>query len=134
MLKTPQNTFFIRWVFSQKHLLRTCETQKKFLMSGVTSLTHSLTCRSGCLNVELDTSVERRYNISCSCQVKTQASLLSKPVWQKFIQLSCIWLEETISRPPAVVSAAPRSLLLWRSGPPGHGELSGNRNWGSQLE
>lgn len=33
--------------------------QKKFLMSGVTSFTHSLTWRSGRSNVELDTSVER---------------------------------------------------------------------------
>lgn len=40
--------------------------QKKFLMRGVTSFTHSLTWRSGRSNVELDTSVERWYNVSCS--------------------------------------------------------------------
>lgn len=44
-------------------------SQKKFLMSGVTSFTHSLTWRSGRSNVELDTSVDLWYNISCSCTV-----------------------------------------------------------------
>ncbi len=31
-------------------------------------------------------------------------------------------------RPPAAGSAAPHSPLLWRFGPPGPGEPSGNRN------
>lgn len=35
-------------------------------MNGVTSLTHSCTWRFGCWKVELDTSLERWYNTSCS--------------------------------------------------------------------
>ena len=35
---------------------------------------------------------------------------------------------EKKGQPPAAGSAVPRSPLLWRFGPPGHGELSGNRN------
>lgn len=41
--------------------------QKKFLMSGVTSFTHSFTCRPGCSKVAADTSPDLRYKRSCSC-------------------------------------------------------------------
>lgn len=41
-------------------------SQKKFLMRGVTSFTHSFTWRSGRSNVEPETSVEHWYNVSCS--------------------------------------------------------------------
>lgn len=53
------------WMSRQKRI-HLVVLQKKFLISGVTSLTQSFTRRSGRSNVELDTSVERRYNISCS--------------------------------------------------------------------
>lgn len=36
--------------------------------------------------------------------------------------------EEMTSRPPAAASGELRSPSLWRSGPPGHGEPSGNRS------
>ena len=41
-------------------------SQKKFLMTGVTSLTHSLTKHSGRSNVARETSEDLWYNLSCS--------------------------------------------------------------------
>lgn len=102
--------------------------QKKFLMSGVTSFTHSLTWRSGRSNVEVDTSAERRYNISCSWEFKTQVFVQLRRLTHSFIIMSGCGLWKIKSRPPAAGSAAPHSPLLWQSGPPGHGEPSGNRN------
>lgn len=38
----------------------TCRPQKKFLISGVTSFTHSFTCRLGCSKVAADTAPDLR--------------------------------------------------------------------------
>lgn len=51
---------------------------------------------------------------------------------QSYTVIHHFWLrlkkKKKKSRPPAAGSATPHSLLLWRFGPPGHGELSGNQN------
>lgn len=46
------------WTFNPK--LQLCFFQKKFLIRGVTSFTHSFTCRLGCSNVDDDTTPEQR--------------------------------------------------------------------------
>lgn len=63
---TCSPTFHLKQTVRYHHL-RPVELQKKFLMSGVTSFTHSFTWRSGWLNVELDTCAELWYKPSCSC-------------------------------------------------------------------